>query len=111
MNKEVRKFLSVEMLDIYKNFNVSNQVEKILRLSKEDMLIILAVCINNHSPNDITVISNTSNFKSDIEELLIFVQNKSRTTESVNLAIEGKFDVPAPYTIQEVRDIKLSNLI
>lgn len=109
--------------DIYKNFNVVDQVDSMKKLSKKELYLLLTVCIDKHSDDDPVVIHNLLPFKEDAMKIYE-VQNDEETTDEVLLQliketgdkyietdnivdIEGNL-LPNPLNKQEVRDAKIN---
>jgi hypothetical protein len=80
LNKNIH--VSNEFVDIYTNFNVVTQVEKMKQLTKRELYLLLTVCLDKFSDEDPVVKHNLLPFK---EEKL-----------------------PEPLTKDQVRDAKIN---
>ena len=58
--------VSNEFVDIYTNFNVVTQVEKIKELTKRELYLLLTVCLDKFSDEDPVVKHNLLPFKKEI---------------------------------------------
>jgi hypothetical protein len=110
-------------LDIYRNFNVSSQVDKMKLISEEELYLLLDVCIDRHDEDDIAVQSNFSPFIGEIQDILKIqsgeessnivlknLQDRISKTLVCELKTESGEDLPDPYTKEEVRDLKLNKI-
>ena len=107
-------------VDIYRNFNVSDQRERMKELSKSELYFLLETCIDAHDEDDLTVCQNFSPFVDEIKNILN-IHNGSLSTEDIDLKIfkEGIYNkivtetsqtLPKVYTKDEVRDLKLNKI-
>lgn len=123
VKKEENKIrVSDEFINIYRNFNVYNQVGKMKKLKKIDLYLLLTLCLDKHDDNDKIVLNNFQPFKkesfeifdiqedkkTDIKELkeLIEITNDKYIDTSIIVDKKG-FELPEVYTIQEVREEKI----
>lgn len=124
-NKAKRIKVSDEFVDIYRNFNVYNQIDKLKSMSKKDLYLMLTLCLDKHSDEDPVVVNNFLPFKEEC--MKIFDVQDDKGTEDLDLkslidetndeyidtdilvdSTGGK--LPDPYTQQEARDIKIQKL-
>ena len=115
--------VSNEFVDIFSNFNVVTQVEKMKGLSKRELYLLLTVCLDKFSDEDPVVKYNLIPFREEI--MAIFdVQDDKEPTDQVLIDlvketgdkyIETDYIVynddqklPEPLTKEEVRDAKIN---
>ncbi len=65
MNKEI--VISDMFLDIYKNFNVCNQSDKIKQLSRKEILLLLILASDSFLEESTIVIDNFRDFKNELQ--------------------------------------------
>ena len=109
-------------LDIYKNFNVGDQTEKMRSLSKRELYLLLTLCLDKHDDANPTVASNLIPFKTEVMDIFSIQDDKGTEvqdlkdliTESGDEYIEtdnivdSKDDkMPDPLTKEEIRDIRI----
>lgn len=120
---EKKVVVSEDFVNIYKNFNVINQVENMKSLSDRELYLLLTVCLDKHDDELSTVKYNFQPFKNEVMEIFD-IQDDKETTNQVLLKlidetgsqyietsdIVGPNDekLPDPYTKEEVRDVKIS---
>jgi len=122
-NKESNITVSELFLEIYRNFNVSNQIDKMNLLTKEELYLLLDACIDRHDEDDSTVQLNFSPFVEEIKEILKIqsgedaddkvlknLQDRISQTLICELKTQSGEDLPDPYTKEEVRDLKLNKI-
>ena len=115
--------VSQKFIEIYRNFNVSDQREKMNELSKKELYLLLDSCIDLHDEDDTTVTLNFSPFYNELKEIL-----KIQSGEEVDNDILSKLQkdtdyrlssdrvsesggkLPSIYTRDEVRDLKLNKI-
>jgi Fe-S-cluster formation regulator IscX/YfhJ len=122
-NKEVTKIkVSNEFVDIYTNFNVVTQVEKMKQLSKREQFLLLLVCLDKHSDEDPVVVHNFTDFKDECMQIFDIQDDKEtedevlkeliketgdKYIETDNLICQNGDKLPTPFTKEEVRDAKI----
>jgi hypothetical protein len=122
-NKESNITVSELFLEIYRNFNVSNQIDKMKIITKEELYLLLDACIDRHDEDDSTVQLNFSPFVEEIKEILKIqsgedaddkilknLQDRISQTLICELKTQSGEDLPDPYTKEEVRDLKLNKI-
>jgi len=122
-NKESNITVSELFLEIYRNFNVSNQIDKMKIITKEELYLLLDACIDRHDEDDSTVQLNFSPFVEEIKEILKIqsgedaddkilknLQDRISQTLIYELKTQSGEDLPDPYTKEEVRDLKLNKI-
>lgn len=114
--------VSHNFIEIYRNFNVSDQREKMNELSKEELYLLLDTCIDNHDDEDSTVQLNFSPFMNELKEILNLqsgevsnsiledLQNKAGLKISNIRISENGDNLPDPYTREQVRDLKINKI-
>jgi hypothetical protein len=122
-NSENNIHVSNEFVDIFSNFNVVTQVEKMKQLSKKELYLLLTVCLDKFSDEDPVVKHNLLPFKEEIMNIFDVQDDKEATdsvlieliTESGDKYIETDYIVynddqklPDPLTKDEVRDAKIN---
>lgn len=123
--QEKKIVVSNEFIDIYRNMNVYNQVDKMNKLSKRELYLLLILSLDNHSDEDPVVIGNYLKFEKEFMEILDIQDDKETDNEvllsliketgndyidTTNLFSENSEQIPNIYTKEEVRDIKLQKL-
>lgn len=120
--KDNKIVVSNEFVDIYRNFNVGNQVHKMKSLTKRELYLLLTLNLDKHSDENPTVNSNFKDFKEQCLE--IFDVQDEKTTENQTLLdlikesgdqyietdniVDSNGDkLPDPYTKEEIRDIRI----
>lgn len=106
--------VSQKFIEIYRNFNVSDQREKMNELSKEELYLLLDSCIDLHDEDDTTVTLNFSPFYNELKEILKIqsgeeVDNTDYRLSSDRVSESGE-KLPSIYTRDEVRDLKLNKI-
>lgn len=122
-NKKIKA--SDEFIDIYRNFNVYNQIDKLKSMSKKDLYLMLTLCLDRHSDEDPVVVNNFLQFKEECMKIFDIQDDKGTEDLSLKELIEETGDeyidtdilvdstggkLPDPYTQQEARDIKIQKL-
>lgn len=124
MSKEENKIkVSDDFVEIYKNFNVYDQVEKMKQLSKKELYLLLTICLDKHSDEDPVVKFNFLPFEKesrlvydvqddkevgdkDLNELIKETSDKYIDTDVI---VDSNGDkLPEPLTKVEVRDAKIN---
>ena len=72
--------VSDTFVDIYKNFNVVNQVERMKALSKKELYLLLILCLDKHVDEDPVVKFNMAEF-SEFAMKIFDVQDDKETTD------------------------------
>jgi len=123
LTKESQIHVSNEFVDIFSNFNVVTQVEKMKQLTKRELYLLLTVCLDKFSDEDPVVKHNLLPFKEEIMNIFDVQDDKEATdpilidliTESGDKYIETDYIVynddqklPEPLSKEEVRDAKIN---
>ena len=118
--------VSDEFIDIYKNFNVSSQIDKMKSLSKRELYLLLVLCLDFHSDEDPVCINNYKTFRDEIIEINDIQDDKETSNPILKSLIEetgGKYidvdnlvdilenKLPEPLEKGEVRDAKIHNIL
>jgi hypothetical protein len=118
--------VSDEFVEIYRKFNVIEQVERIKKLkvdnSMEFYLLLLKV-LDNHSEDDSILQLNLFPFESEVMEIYDMQDDKEVTNDilkelskitgdtyiDTNCLVDSNGNIlPEPYTRAEVRDLKIN---
>lgn len=115
--------VSNEFVDIFSNFNVVTQVEKMKQLTKRELYLLLTVCLDKFSDEDPVVKHNLIHFKEEIMNIFD-VQDDKEATDSIlidliaesgdkyietdNIVYNNDQKLPDPLTKEEVRDAKIN---
>lgn len=126
-SKSTKKIaVSDEFIDIYKNFNVSSQIDKMKSLSKRELYLLLVLCLDFHSDEDPVCINNYKTFKDEIIEINDIQDDKETSNPILKSLIEETGDkyididnlvdmlenkLPEPLEKGEVRDAKIHNIL
>ena len=114
--------VSKEFVDIFSNFNVVTQVEKMKQLTKRELYLILTVCLDKFSDEDPVVKHNLLPFKEEIMNIFDVQDDKEATDQVLIDLIEESGDkyietdniiyngdkLPEPLTKEQVRDAKIN---
>jgi len=114
--------VSQRFIEIYRNFNVSDQREEMNKLSKEELYLLLDSCVDNHDDEDLTVTLNFSAFVEELKDVLKLqngetvnsileeLQKKTDLRLSSKRVSENGDELPETYTRDQVRDLKLNKI-
>ncbi len=121
--EEKKVVVSEDFVNIYKNFNVVNQVENMKRLSERELYLLLTVCLDKHDDDLAVVKYNFQPFREQAMEIFD-IQDDKKTSNSTLLSLidetgseyietsdivsESGESLPEPYTKEEIRDVKIS---
>lgn len=76
MAKDKKILVSNEFIEIYHNFNVCDQINKMKELSKRELYLLLTLCLDKHDDNNVIVKHNFVEFESEIMELFDIQDDK-----------------------------------
>lgn len=124
MEEKIEKKIKVSPLfiEIYQNFNVLEQTEKMKLLTKKELYLLLTVCLDKFSDTDKTVRQNFSPFKKEVMEIYDIQDDKETEIKDLLELIEETGDkyietdyivdendntLSEPLTIEEVRDKRI----
>lgn len=131
MNKEVSDLF----INIYQNFNVVNQVEKMRQLSRKELLLLLILATDSYNDNDPIVMQNYKSFGnelqviydclpdisddnikiSDIDMLELAKETGNKYIELQNLTNSNGEKIPPPLSEEEAlikrREIGINQII
>jgi len=112
-------------LDIYSNFNVNSQVEKMKELSKKELYLLIVTILDRFSNEDLMVIHNMKPFKT--EAMIIYDLQDDKEIDDVDVLslIEETHDkyidtgniyhndekLPEPLDKSGVRDAKIDLIV
>ena len=120
--KDKKIVVSNEFVDIYRNFNVGNQVHKMNALTKRELYLLLTLCLDKHSDENPTVNSNFKDFKEQCLEIFDIQDDKTSENQTIldlikesgdqyietdNIVDSNGDKLPDPYTKDEIRDIRI----
>jgi len=124
MEKKIE--VSDNFVEIYKNFNVSSQSDKMEKLSKKELYLLLLLCVEKHSDEDPVCINNYKNYPTELQELMslqdgqdvnndIIIQLSEETNDktiNTDILVDSKGNkLPEPMKKNEVRDAKIHNVL
>ena len=110
-------------VDIYKNFNVYDQIEKIKNLDDKEKYLLLLLALDKHSDEDPVVVHNFQEFKDQVMEIYEVQDDKETENQTLKNLIEITGDryididilvdsngnkMSDPLTKEEVRDVKIN---
>jgi hypothetical protein len=110
-------------LDIYKNFNVCSQVEKMNTLPRKELYLLILLALDKHDDNDPVVLHNFLPFESIGDDIFEIQEDKGVVNEDLKQLIEETGDkyistknvidskgneLPEPLSKVEVRDAKIN---
>ncbi len=115
--------VSQKFIEIYRNFNVSDQREKMSELSKKELYLLLDSCVDNHDEDDSTVALNFSPYSVELKEILK-IQSGDEVDNTILKELQKETDfrlssdrvsesgdkLPSTYTREQVRDLKLNKI-
>ena len=124
MEEKIDKIIKVSPLfiEIYQNFNVIDQTEKMKSLSKKELYLLLTVCLDKFSDTDKTVKQNFHPFKKEVMDIFDVQDDKDTNISELSELIEETGDkyietdhiqdndgniLPDPLTLEEVRDKRI----
>ncbi len=124
MEEKIDKIIKVSPLfiEIYQNFNVIEQTEKMKSLTKKELYLLLTVCLDKFSDTDKTVKQNFLPFKKEVMDIFDVQDDKDTTIVELLELIEETGDkyietdhiqdesgnlLPDPLTKEEVRDKRI----
>lgn len=124
--KVVEVKVSDEFIEIYRKFNVVEQVEIIKQLKESnpnEFYLLLFLVLDKHSDDDKINIVNLTPFENEVMEIYNMQDDKEVTNDVLKELAKITNDVyvdtnclvdkngeklPEPYTKEEVRDLKIS---
>lgn len=124
MNTTKTYTISDEFYSVYMNFNVICQIEKMKKLSKKELYLLLTLALDKFDEDDPIVFSNMKSFREEILDINDIQSDKKPTnqdlielTEETDIYIDtdcirdknGK-KLPEPLDKDEVRDKKINLL-
>jgi hypothetical protein len=119
---EKELIVSDEFINIYKNFNVIDQIENMKKLSRKELFLLLIFSLDKHSDEDPVVIHNLQPFKEECMLIFDLQDDKEVDNEYIKELVELTYDkyidtdilrdtngdkLPEPLTKEEVRDAKI----
>jgi len=110
-------------VDIYTNFNVCSQVEKMNTLSRKELYLLILLALDKHDDNDPVVLHNFLPFESIGDDIFEIQEDKGVVNDDLKQLIEETDDkyistknvidskgkaLPEPLSKVEVRDAKIN---
>jgi len=92
MKEEKEYVVSEEFKEIYHQFNVSNQTEKMKQLTEKELYMLLICCIDHHDEEQEIVFLNFSPFEEEINEILKFSDTEKTENSILKSLIEETGD-------------------
>lgn len=123
INMENKLVVSEDFVNIYRNFNVIDQVENMKSLTERDLYLLLTVCLDKHDEDIPLVKFNFQPFKEQVLEIFDLQDDKETTNpillelidetgsqyiETSDIVNSKGEKLPEPYSKEEVRDVKIS---
>lgn len=124
MSSETKQIkVSKEFVDIFRNFNVVNQVEEMKKLSKKELYLLLTVCLDKHDDEQPTVVYNFQPFREEVMQIFEIQDDKETLNPILQALIEESGDkyietdgivdelgskLPDTLTKEQVRDAKIN---
>lgn len=124
MSSETKQIkVSKEFVDIFRNFNVVNQVEEMKKLSKRELYLLLTVCLDKHDDEQPTVVYNFQPFREEVMQIFEIQDDKETLNPILQALIEESGDMyietdgivdeignklPDTLTKEQVRDAKIN---
>ena len=121
--KDNQIHVSNEFVDIFSNFNVVTQVEKMKQLTKRELYLLLTVCLDKFSDEDPVVKHNLLPFKEEIMNIFdvqddkdaidsvlidLITESGDKYNETDNIFYNDEQKLPEPLTKEQVRDAKIN---
>ena len=122
-NKETKIKVSDKFVDIYRKFNVVDQVDDIKNLSQKEKYLLLTLCLDKFETEDPVVKFNFQPFREEVMEIFD-IQDDKETSNPIlkeiiketddnyintdNLVRQDGSDLPEPLTREEVRNAKIN---
>ena len=118
--------VSNEFADIYINFNVSSQLDKMKSLSQRELYLLLILCLDFHSDEDPVCINNYKHFTDEINEILSIQDDKETNNQILKGLVDETGDkyidvdnlvdlngnkLPTPLDKGDVRNAKIHNVL
>ncbi len=114
--------VSDSFVEIYKHFNVFNQIKSMKKLSKRELYLLLMFCLDKHDEDNPVVKLNFQPFYSEIRQILNMIDDKKISSTALKKLIketgeyvdtDNIFDkmgrlLPEPYTKEEIREVKIN---
>ena len=112
-NQEPNKIVKVskEFLDIYTNFNVVSQVEGMKKLSRKELYLLLAVCLDKYPDEDPVCAYNIRAFKEECMELFYLDENPTNNPDLIELQQETGDNLIETDNIYSVDGNKLPKIL
>jgi hypothetical protein len=123
MKEEVKDIIvSDTFMEVYKNFNVYDQVEKMKQLEPRELYLLLTLCLDKHDDDNVIVKHNLLPFRSEVLDIYdiqddkdpgnkilsdLIIETDDKYIETENIKDSKGNSVMDPFTLEEVRDKKI----
>jgi hypothetical protein len=81
LKKDKEVIVSDQFIDIYKNFNVYNQVERVRNLSSRERYLLIMLCLDKHDNDDNIFLNNIIPFLDNEVSEIYKVINNTKTKD------------------------------
>ena len=121
--EEVKDIIvSDTFMEVYKNFNVYDQVEKMKQLEPRELYLLLTLCLDKHDDDNVIVKHNLLPFRSEVLDIYdiqddkdpgnkilsdLIIETDDKYIETENIKDSKGNSVMDPFTLEEVRDKKI----
>jgi hypothetical protein len=124
--KDSKIEVSDQFIDIYTNFNISSQIDKMSLLSERELYLLLVLCLDFHSDEDPVCLNNYKPFTSQIMEIndiqddidpsniilkSLIEETDDKYINADNLVDSKNQSLPKPLEKLEVRNAKIHNIL
>jgi len=123
MKEEVKDIIvSDTFMEVYKNFNVYDQVERMKQLEPRELYLLLTLCLDKHDDDNVIVKHNLLPFRSEVLDIYdiqddkdpgnkilsdLIIETDDKYIETENIKDSKGNSVMDPFTLEEVRDKKI----
>lgn len=123
MKEEVKDIIvSDTFMEVYKNFNVYDQVETMKQLEPRELYLLLTLCLDKHDDDNVIVKHNLLPFRSEVLDIYdiqddkdpgnkilsdLIIETDDKYIETENIKDSKGNSVMDPFTLEEVRDKKI----
>jgi hypothetical protein len=112
-----------DFVEIFQNFNVFSQINKMKKLSRRELYLLLVACLDKHDDTIEIVNLNFSAFKKEIIRIYNIQDDKNPSNqtlrklsketgdkyiETANIVSQYGKPLPKPYSKTEIRDVKIN---
>lgn len=112
-----------DFVEIFQNFNVFSQINKMKKLSRRELYLLLVACLDKHDDTIEIVNLNFSAFKKEIIRIYNIQDDKKPSNqtlrklaketgdkyiETANIVSQSGKPLPKPYSKTEIRELKIN---